>query len=114
VAGEWTARAQIFSGRPNPQWRLEAREAESLVEKWRSLPPFKGDLPKPPILGYQGCSLQDVPGNREWYAFGGVVSQETMQGVDRRLDDRGLFERRLLASAPEGLLPDSLRNSLRF
>jgi hypothetical protein len=114
VSGEWIATTEIFSGRSNPEWQLEIREAESLVDLWKLLPQFKDDLPIPPTLGYRGCYLRDVFGDREWYAFGGVVSLEKIDGADRRVDEARQFERRLLGSAPSGMLPDSVPGSLKF
>ncbi len=103
----WIAEALIFSGRPNPKWNIDKDQSKRLEEIWNSLEPFTGELPFPPILGYRGFILKDAPGNREWFAFGGVVLLKEGDVSKSRLDRDLKFERTLLETAPKGILPIS-------
>jgi hypothetical protein len=48
--------------------------------------------------------------DEEWTAFGGVVTLRTDEGSQSRMDGERSFEKRLLASAPKGMLPSDLIN----
>jgi hypothetical protein len=103
----WFAEARVFSGRPDPGWEVPPSLAGALTSLWEALP-ADGETPSPPPLGYRGCVLRD-PGGREWAAYGGVV-RLSVDGALRetRRDPGRVWERRLLASAPPGLLPPDL------
>jgi hypothetical protein len=73
--------------------------ANKLETIWNSLEPCAESPPIAPPLGYRGCRLKCD--QREWFAFGGVVSS----GERFRCDIERRFEKTLLASAPRGLLP---------
>lgn len=108
MAGHWVGGASLFSGRPDPTWPLSARVARKLEALWSSLEEFPGNkLPSPPPLAYRGAFLKDDRG-REWRAFGGVVTQNEGSHTEARRDESRSFERRLLASAPAGTLPEEL------
>jgi len=104
----WIAGAYIFSGRPDPTWSISEHAVKTLQELWESLP-AAGDDPqlRPPALGYRGSFLRGT-GNREWMAFNGLVSLRTSAGVQFRKDVAQQFERALLSSAPNGLLPEGV------
>ena len=101
---EWSARALLFSGRPDPSWPVPETIATELHALWSALDPWSGTPPVAPPLGYRGCILH-APDGREWVAFGGAVTLATSQGADVRSDAERAFERRLLDSAPSTLLP---------
>jgi hypothetical protein len=103
-SGEWEASASVFSGRPDPRWNPGQAAVKSLERLWTSLPPCAVPCPAPPPLGYRGCSLRDPVGGR-WFAFGGVVIRDGPKGAESRRDEDRAFERMILGSAPEGLIP---------
>ncbi|HEY9247019.1 MAG TPA: hypothetical protein VIO11_09255 [Candidatus Methanoperedens sp.] len=104
---EWVGEALIFSGRTNPKWNIDKEKSRMLEETWDSLEPFTGEPPSPPILGYRGFIVKDMTGNREWFAYGGVVFLKEGGVTESRLDKEHRFERILLESAPNGMLPAS-------
>lgn len=97
----WTARALVYSGRPAPAWRVRETEALALVALWDALPEASSTVPESPALGYRGCELEDGAGNG-WRAHDGVASSTS--GMTR-VDAERRFERAILATAPEDLLP---------
>ena len=101
---EWSARTLLFSGRPDPTWSVAESVATELQALWSALGPWSGAPPAGPPLGYRGCVLR-APDGREWRAFGGAVTLATLEGAEVRSDAERAFERRLLDSAPSGLLP---------
>lgn len=104
----WTGGVRIYSGRPDPVWKVSNVVARKLVKIWDALAlADKKTKPAPGHLGYRGCCLRD-PGKREWDAFGGVVTLESAAGVEFRSDPVRKFEATLIASAPKGLLPQGL------
>jgi len=66
---------------------------------WGALPLSDRPPPAPPILGYRGCTLQNIEG-AEWWAFGGFVTFRGEEGAETRRDQGKLFENRLLVAAP--------------
>ena len=95
-----TATAAIFSGRPDPSWRLSKTEFEQLENIWKKLRPSAQAPPIAPALGYRGCSLDCGP-RGVWNAFGGVVAH----GEEHRADPRRQFERAVLNSSPKNVIP---------
>ena len=95
-----TATACLYSGRPDPQWQVPAAAARDLRRLWQLLQDTESSPPKPPPLGYRGCTLDCGEGAR-WFAYGGVVAMDDVCRID---PDRS-FERLLLRSAPRGLIP---------
>jgi hypothetical protein len=97
---QWIAGALVYSGRRDPIWPVPAELARHLELLWEGLPPWSGQQPHPPPLGYRGCTLR-APDGREWTAFRELVSLS----ADSRRDRDREFERSLIASAPPGILP---------
>jgi hypothetical protein len=95
-----TATAAIFSGRPDPSWRLGKTVLEQLLNIWKKLRPSAQALPVAPALGYRGCSVDCGP-RGVWRAFEGVVAR----GEEHRADSGRQFERAVLNSAPKGMIP---------
>lgn len=81
----------IFSGRPNPRWRLN-REAATLEALHASLAKSTARAPDPPGLGYRGFHY--VLGGARWTAFGGVI-----EGPKLRLADPDRSVERFLADS---------------
>jgi hypothetical protein len=96
----WTAGASIFSGRRDPTWSVPAELGLRLERLWNQLPPWSGERPRPPPLGYRGCRLV-APDGREWTAFRELV----VQADDARRDGEREFERQVIGSAPPEVLP---------
>lgn len=106
VAG-WVGGALLFSGRRDPTWTIDEQVAQQLIAIWDTLEPWLGELPSSPPLGYHGCFLRS-PTGQEWFAYRGVVTLKAASGQKSRIDPNRIFEKRLLASAPEGTLPPNL------
>lgn len=98
----WIAGARIFSGRPDPTWPLTAEAAERALTLWDAAAVTAAPIPAAPPLGYRGAVLA-APDGRRWMAFGGIVEMRTDATVERRADPERLFERFLIAAAPEPL-----------
>ena len=81
---------------------------KQLLALWESLPRTseQKDL-HPGGLGYRGSFLREND-KQEWVAFNGLVSLRTGAGIQVRKDAARKFEKILLSSAPEGLLPEGL------
>lgn len=106
--GPWIGGASVFSGRPDPIWSVDRDVARRLEEIWDSLEPWSGEQSTPPILGYRGCFLR-APEGHAWLAHGELVTLEAAGGPDSRRDRARAFELLLLSSAPEGMLPPTLK-----
>src|SRR5215510_5284593 len=100
----WIAGAFLYSGRPDPTWPVSAAAAGRLQNLWSTLPATGKPAPNPSRLGYHGAFLR-ASLDREWIAFGGLVSLKTPVGIEVRADAERQFEKDLLASAPKGVLP---------
>jgi hypothetical protein len=108
-ASGWSAGALLFSGRPNPIWVVDPDAGRQLESIYNSLPAASASEP-PPILGYRGCFLRH-PTGAEWSAFSGLVTYRSGEAVEARRDADREFERTVLASAPEDILP---RDFIKF
>jgi hypothetical protein len=109
-AGPRTARALLYSGRPDPAWEVDAGTCRDLLQIWASLAPG-GTRPATPAseLGYRGVMIEDFAG-ASWVATAGVVTCRSTAVAETRCDRDRRFERRVLASAPSDLLPPAVRN----
>ncbi len=94
----------LFSGRPNPEWELGEDAITELLKVWNTLKPMRSGHQPAPKLGYQGCYLR-CPNNQEWIAFEGVVTLRKFDTLEYRQDGERKFEKKLLSSAPKGVLP---------
>lgn len=102
----WVATAAIFSGRPDPAWPVSEAIAQELEDMWKDLSPVSEQPRASTVLGYRGCSLTDQEG-RTWHAHSGMVTVTAGNSSESRRDPERTFERKLLESAPTGLLPPS-------
>lgn len=57
----------VFSGRPNPRWRLDARSSRELRQLEDRLTASTSAPADPPALGYRGFSYADAAGRRRAY-----------------------------------------------
>ena len=97
---KWIAGALVYSGRRDPNWPVPVELGRRLEQVWEGLPPWSGERPHAPPLGYRGTTLT-APDGRVWTAFRELVTLTT----DSRRDSEREFERSLIASAPPGVLP---------
>jgi hypothetical protein len=101
------AGAFIFSGRPDPIWEVEENVLEKFEKIWNGLSEWLGALPSTQPLGYRGCFIR-CKSNIEWFAYAGMVTLKTTEGQEFRIDKNRIFEKLLLDSAPEGMLPEGI------
>jgi hypothetical protein len=100
-----TARACLFSGRPDPTWTLDRDRVEQLLRIWAELESTTRDLPPAPPLGYRGI-IVNVPGRGRFHVYGGVALRRPDDaGGEMRLDIDRRLERAALATAPSDTLP---------
>lgn len=102
-----TARAFIFSGRPDPTWVVGEQQALRLEAIWKQLAPSDAPAPPRPVLGYRGISMM-CETNEEYIAVSGYVRRKAGSAVEWKKDDERFFERLLLSTAPEGLIPEGI------
>jgi len=102
--GIWNATAFVFSGRPDPTWRLGSSTADELERIWARLAPANRAAEPAARLGYSGCAVHTDRG-RTWTAYEGLVTHQEAEREERRADPERAFERAVLASAPPGVLP---------
>lgn len=102
-----TARIFVFSGRPDPTWTIEDTIAEELERIWDSLPPMHREPPVARPLGYRGCLLK-CKNDIEWFVYRNQVVLTRNGKTESRNDDQREFERLVISSAPQGLIPPSL------
>jgi hypothetical protein len=101
---EWSAQVHVFAGRPDPTWTVAEADAAALLAQWEGLASATAAAPSPPPLGYRGVTLRAGDGTT-WHAYAGVVELRRLDDSVRRSDPQRDWERRLLATAPPGVLP---------
>jgi hypothetical protein len=101
-SNEWTAGAELFSGRPDPVWVVSTETVTWLLNRWTGLDTVDEE-PEPPLLGYRGVTLSD-PNGPVWRAYGGVVTRSSC-AIERRADIGRVWERAILETAPPNTLP---------
>lgn len=104
---ECIARALVFSGRPDPTWKIEEPIVKELEKIWDSLVAMHGEPPSASPLGYRGCLIK-CKSDIEWFVYKNLVTLKRSGKTESRDDDYRLFEKLVLSSAPEGLVPPSL------
>ena len=101
------AGASLFSGRPDPTWPIAAETVETLIHLWNAMPRSPMAAPRAEALGYRGAFVRG-PHGEELRAFAGTVEGHLNHGREVRSDPSRQFERKLLQSAPKGVIPDSV------
>lgn len=104
---ECIARALVFSGRPDPTWKIEKSALQALEQIWESTVPTQKEVPFTPPLGYRGCIIK-CDSESEWFVYKNVVTLKKGSITESREDRYRKFEEFVLSSAPEGLLPPTL------
>src|SRR5688500_11138479 len=64
----------VFSGRKNPSWRLDEKNARELVERVKSFPPYSEALSAHSQLGLRNVILELEPGESQGYALPAQVA----------------------------------------
>lgn len=97
---ELTVRILVFSGRPNPSWKIDGNTGESFFGKLQQLRAIKNSTPPVAILGYNGCIIE--LNNQEYmHLSNGVVYQFKNGILDNCLaDDKNKLELMLMETAP--------------
>lgn len=118
VRPKMQASLNIFSGRPDPHWLLNAAETEILLQKVQSLDSTVTDLVKPEELGYRGISVRSLdPGATnfvELTAFRNIVWVTRVNGDVHILADKSnSIEVWLLGTAGPHLPSDLLDYAAR-
>jgi hypothetical protein len=103
----YTAGVSIFSGRPDPTWPLDAETRSKLQQLFDSLEKYDEIKVSAPTLGYRGAFLRDNAGHA-WFAYREVVTLTEPNRSEARKDAGRQFERAIVASAPQGLIPPAL------
>ena len=102
MSRSWSVTLDIFSGRPNPSWRLAGEAAEALARRLRAAPPAPPGTPAgPPDLGYRGFVIRPEGAREEGEVriYGGWITGPEAN----RLDSGRALERWLLATAGDRL-----------
>lgn len=109
AASGWRAGAWVYSGREDPSWPLNDRQAGGLVALWRTLPPVSGSAHgrSEVRLGYRGCWFGHESSGA-WSIVGGQVTHVEGDRVESRFDTDCRLESAVLATAPPGFLPQPL------
>ena len=104
----WSAGARLYSGRVDPSWSVDAAHARAAVEIFRALPPSARVHPAGGGVGYRGCWLR-APDGRSWVAANGLVAERAPAHDEVREDAQRAFERAILATAPDGVVPPGVK-----
>ncbi|MFN8290475.1 MAG: hypothetical protein U0U70_09470 [Chitinophagaceae bacterium] len=94
-----TAEAFLFSGRPNPRWKLNKAQQRTWRQYWEEAPRGERQANRLPVLGYSGCLLQ-YDEHSYWIIFNGCVSFYEKDKVTNKKDINQQMEQWLLGTAP--------------
>lgn len=108
----WNAGARVYSGRIDPSWSVDATRARAAVDVFRELPPSARAHPAGGGLGYRGCWLR-APDGTTWVAANGLAAERGPAHDDVREDAARDFERAILGTAPDGVLPPGVTPDAR-
>lgn len=110
---ECVAKAFLFSGRPDPTWEIEQSVTVELEKIWSCLGAMQDEPPRVPGLGYRGCLIRCENGT-EWFVYKSFVRLNRPGESESRQDGSMKFERLVISSAPEGLVPAHLVENRGF
>ena len=99
------AGAILGSGRQDAEWDVGEDVARRVFAIWKGLRPHMGKLPVARPEGYKGCFLR-YGDDLELFAYGGIVTMMTRARAESRADGERSIERFLLATRPDGTMPD--------
>ena len=97
----------IFSGRPDPIWKLNSQEVDHIIEIWDELNRTEKIFEKVPLLGYRGITISQHD-NIVFFAYQGIIKKEHNNLTEFRIDPQKKFEQYLINTSPKGLLPNNI------
>jgi hypothetical protein len=100
----WSAGARLYSGRVDPSWSVAATRGRAIVALFRTLPPSTRVHPDGSGIGYRGCWLR-APDGTAWVVANGLAAERAPKHDEVRADALRTFERAILDTAPDGVLP---------
>ena len=103
----YTAGVSVFSGRPDPTWSIGEDVGSKLEQLFETLESYEGPAISAPPLGYRGAFLRDDSGH-QWLAYRETVTLTEPNRSEVRRDKGRQFERAIVDSAPQGLIPPAL------
>lgn len=104
----WSAGARLYSGRVDPSWSVDAVRARAAVAQFHALAPSARVHPAGGGVGYRGCWLR-APDGTSWVAANGLAAERAPGRDEVRDDADRAFERAILVTAPEGVLPPGVK-----
>jgi hypothetical protein len=104
----WSAGARLYSGRVDPSWSVEATRARAIVALFRTLQPSTRVHPDAGGIGYRGCWLR-APDGAAWVVANGLAAERAPRRDEVRSDAQRAFERAILDTAPDGVLPPGVK-----
>lgn len=93
------ATAFIFSGRKDPEWMLNKKQAAQWMKLWQQASLSDKEAVLPSVLGYRGCKLKENELSY-WQLFNGLVSHYSKEGVISKEDTGKQMETFLMNTAP--------------
>ena len=106
----------LYSGRPNPRFRLAPAAAAELMRRIAALPPLPGPAAVSERLGYRGFRIEadeDEPSFTEMVVSNGVVVVRDRSGAERFLADPNRSVERWLAETGAPMLDPGAASVLR-
>jgi hypothetical protein len=101
----YTAGVLVFSGRPNPEWKLSEEKFTTILSLFDSLESITGSFQSESILGYSGCYVKSSDGALQFNVYNGKA--ELTFGANKRLkaDKERTLEKEIIGTAPGGTIP---------
>jgi len=106
-ATKWIVTAYLFSGRPNPEWKLTKKQGADWMKLWQQAEIHHKKVERLSLLGYTGCRLQ-CNEHSHWLIYNGCVSFYDKDSVVSKGDKNKEMETLLLQAAP-----NDIKNVLR-
>lgn len=95
-----TAEAFLYSGRRNPQWKLNREQMKKWKQQWEAAPRSDDQAGRLSKLGYTGCLLK-YEEHSYWIIFNGCVSFYDNDTVSSKRDADRQMEIWLLSTGPD-------------
>ena len=95
----------VYSGRPNPTWRLSGQQVADLLQKLEALPRNAVEVRSTEALGYRGVKalVQKIANSVEVVAAKGAVTRRIGDQVQTFSDHDRMFELWLVETGEQGL-----------
>lgn len=105
---DWLCKAELQFEDKTPIWKLDKNKVNKLLDIWNNLKTsLETSSRKSAYLGYGGTYLKSSD-NSEWHIFNNTVTRRNNNTIETRIDKNRYFEKTILKSAPNGMLPDAL------